>query len=130
MLSGAALWGVVLVAITEVSSGVDALSAGSLTLAWLLVAAVGGFGLLRLPPSPAVPPLVRLADGTASRWLLGGLALVAAGTLVTALVSAPNNWDSMTYHLTRVEHWVQNASVHFYPTQHVARTTTTRWRNG
>ena len=37
-------------------------------------------------------------------------------TLVTALISPPNNWDSMTYHMSRVEYWIQNKGVHFFVT--------------
>ncbi len=37
-------------------------------------------------------------------------------TLITALVAAPNNWDSMTYHLARVEAWRQLEAVSHYAT--------------
>lgn len=52
-------------------------------------------------------------------WHRGGwlaLALVGALTLVTALVAAPNNWDSMTYHLARIAAWVELGDVVHYPT--------------
>ena len=40
-------------------------------------------------------------------------------TLVTAMVSPPNNMDSMSYHMPRVMHWIQNASISHYPTDNV-----------
>jgi hypothetical protein len=61
-------------------------------------------------------------DRWVGRWgwvdalLVGGLVVLAAGELVVALVAPPNNADSMGYHLPRVEHWVQDRSVGFYPT--------------
>jgi Dolichyl-phosphate-mannose-protein mannosyltransferase len=36
--------------------------------------------------------------------------------LTLALVSPPNTYDSMTYHLARVANWIQFGSVEFYPT--------------
>ncbi len=58
-----------------------------------------------------------------SRFELSLLAyLILIGVLigVIAWVAPPNTWDSMTYHLSRVIHWIQNKSVAFYPT-HILR---------
>jgi len=43
-------------------------------------------------------------------------ALILMATFVIAIVSPPNNTDSMVYHLSRVAHWVQNQSIAFFPT--------------
>jgi hypothetical protein len=45
--------------------------------------------------------------------VLGALFLA---DLVVALRSPPNNFDSQTYHLSRIEHWVTQGNVGFYPT--------------
>ena len=50
-------------------------------------------------------------------WLALTLtALILLGTFVTAICSAPNNYDSMTYHMARVSHWIQQQNVDFHPT--------------
>jgi len=36
--------------------------------------------------------------------------------LFLALLYPPNTWDSMTYHMARVAHWMQQQSVAYYPT--------------
>ncbi|NER28223.1 MAG: 4-amino-4-deoxy-L-arabinose transferase [Symploca sp. SIO1C4] len=48
--------------------------------------------------------------------LLGGVVLIVATVGLIALVAPPNTWDSMTYHMSRVVHWIQNHSLAHYPT--------------
>jgi hypothetical protein len=43
--------------------------------------------------------------------------------LLTIFIS-PNNWDSMAYHLPRVEHWIQNKNIYPYPTNIVRQVLT------
>ncbi|MGK5442550.1 hypothetical protein ACSNN7_12140 [Micromonospora sp. URMC 105] len=50
----------------------------------------------------------RLLAGT-----IGGVLLVE---LLVALLAEPNNFDSQTYHLPKVEHWVAQGSLDFWPT--------------
>src|SRR5262249_44420582 len=45
-----------------------------------------------------------------------GVGIVVALVGVVALLSPPNTWDAMEYHMPRVVHWMQNRSVAFYRT--------------
>jgi hypothetical protein len=47
--------------------------------------------------------------------------------LLIAMVAAPNNWDSMFYHLCRVMHWQQNRSIGFYVTQSLVQLVSGPW---
>lgn len=50
---------------------------------------------------------------------IAGVILIIGICLLTALVVPPHNYDSMTYHLPRVMHWIQNQSVAHYPTHNL-----------
>jgi hypothetical protein len=42
--------------------------------------------------------------------------LIILPLLLLAIFIPPNNWDSMAYHLPRVEKWIQNKNIYPYPT--------------
>jgi len=45
-----------------------------------------------------------------------GIGAVVVMVGLVAILSPPNTWDSLTYHMSRVAHWIQNQSVQHYPT--------------
>ncbi|NJK35143.1 MAG: hypothetical protein HC919_09410 [Oscillatoriales cyanobacterium SM2_2_1] len=61
-----------------------------------------------------------LGERQLSVYVFWAIASVLFITLATALIAPPDNWDSMTYHMSRVMHWMQNRSVEHYPT-HILR---------
>jgi hypothetical protein len=106
--------------LSELLGAVHAFRRGPLAIAWALCAlgALVSLARRRRPngrPAAGDPALERFEVG-----LLAGLSLVGAAVALTAVASAPNNWDSLTYHLPRALHWVQGASLAHYPT-HVMR---------
>src|SRR5580765_4628812 len=42
------------------------------------------------------------------------IGLILLVTFFIARTVVPNSWDSMTYHLPRIEHWLQNGSLAIY----------------
>lgn len=60
---------------------------------------------------------IREADSLAVVGLAVAIVIVEA---VIALRAPPNTWDCMSYHLSRVAHWISRRSVAFYPT-HILR---------
>src|SRR5687767_12704290 len=50
-------------------------------------------------------------------WFITSLLVIS---LLVAILYPPNNYDSLTYHMARVEHWRQNESISHYQT-HILR---------
>ena len=61
--------------------------------------------------------LYRHPSSPTTIFFLGSLIVfIVSITFIIALKAPPNNFDSMTYHMARVSHWIQNQSVKYYPT--------------
>lgn len=92
----------------------QAVTRGGVVAAHLLVVAAAWAALGR----------VELASGVRRGWLAlrrlgwGGVAVAPLGALIalSAWRYAPNNWDSMSYHMARVAHWIQLRSIANYDT--------------
>jgi 4-amino-4-deoxy-L-arabinose transferase-like glycosyltransferase len=117
VLSAAVVWAVLLVAITELLSLFHCLTFFWLAGAWgvvtLTLAAVGfWFTEKAVTPAHFKPRDTLLMP----KILLLATSLIVATLAFVAWVAPPNTYDSMSYHMSRVVHWIQNRSVNHYPT--------------
>ena len=48
--------------------------------------------------------------------IIGSILFITFLTFIIAIFSPPNNWDSMTYHMSRIQYWIQNNRVDFFIT--------------
>lgn len=114
--------GLVVTIITEILSLADTICFPAITAAWFIADAAMLYlctflakrkpGCFRFPPQPNLSSMDLLS--------LCGMATLAIALLVIALICPPNTWDSMTYHLGRIIHWMQNENLNPYPT-HITR---------
>lgn len=115
LLGAAVCFGLLLATATELLSLFSAITYFSLAAFWGGVAALAMlFLFLKCDRQKIRRPRLE------NTGLLVAISAVTATTLLIAIVAPPNNWDSMTYHMARVVHWIQNSSVAHYPT-HITR---------
>jgi hypothetical protein len=115
------VWGVLVTFITEITSVFRLLTFGSLLLIWLLIDITLICIYSRLYRKNK-KKFINLDFNVTYKWSfcstlqLGSLITIVVIIGLTALIAPPNTWDSMTYHMSRVVHWIQNQSVAHYPT--------------
>lgn len=105
-------------ATTEIFSLFGGISASGIILTW---SAASAFLLAKFHKDIKNGAAEMRADfwqkiKAAPKFYLVLIAFIYLVTLLIALVSPPNTYDSMTYHMARVGHWIQNGTVAFYPT--------------
>lgn len=123
VLSAAVTWGTIVTLGTETLSIGQKITFGWVLGFWLLTNIILGWIYYRLlkigkrslyrPIIPDINPVLLV--------LLVGITFIVATVTVISLVAPPNNWDSMTYHMARVVHWIQNHSLAHYPTYYSAQ---------
>lgn len=122
-MAACAIWGVALVALTEGLSLFNAISFWPVLNSWLSISF--GAAVFYFFSKPEAGKISRQTLRFSLRGdkvpvpqlvFVSGICLILLMTGCVALVSAPNNWDSMTYHLTRVLNWMDHHSLRNYPT--------------
>jgi hypothetical protein len=117
LLSAAIGLGLLFTAITEFLSLFSQITFGWVLIAWVLCSSglllgcwLSGTGCswIRLQNSSFLSPFLTFSGI--------GILTVLLTLGVVALTAPPNNWDSMTYHMSRVMNWIQNQNLAHYPT--------------
>ncbi len=67
-------------------------------------------------PKLKFPKVHFLSLNVVDKVLTVAIIFIALITLFIGGTSPPNNWDSMTYHLSRIQYWIQNSGVQFFDT--------------
>ncbi|MBI5310245.1 MAG: glycosyltransferase family 39 protein [Actinobacteria bacterium] len=122
-----AVFSVVVIELLSLGAGHDPAAArgGHLTRGWLLLVwvplAVWGAIVVIRRSKQLRTDLARLREALrgllrCEQAMLATIAICVLVTAAVALVAAPNTWDSMTYHLARVDVWLQLGGVAHYAT--------------
>lgn len=110
-------WAAAVAVSTEALSTLTALTRPGVSLFWLLVIASLAAYLYQIKPAQISEEKTRTPNLLAAeRLLVFGITGIVLTVGLIAFAAPPNNWDSMTYHMARVAHWVQNQTAAFYPT--------------
>jgi hypothetical protein len=121
-----------LTAIVEVSSVFHKLNQTTVASLWAVSDVLLLIGILWLrkkrrgwPFSESAPGLQRVVARAVNEWrlwpagakcFLGTGAVFLAALFLIALLTPTTNVDSLSYHLARMAHWIQQESVEHYPT--------------
>jgi hypothetical protein len=130
------IWGIFLVLITEALSFFHNIKLFSFFGAWLLVFLLASVFILFNCHIHEIQVFINKECNKCVKLLkinkfvgfsLLSIILVVSLALFLALISPPNNWDSMTYHMSRVVNWLQNQSLEHYPTHNLRQIDSPPW---
>lgn len=116
------LHGLLFVLITEGLSAYSTLSFRYVLLSWLLILLVllGACLYKRIRLTKIREILIATVSIYRLGWMVWIMAICVLVSFILAIAYPPNNYDSMTYHMARVAHWVQNKNIAYYQT-HILR---------
>ncbi len=115
VIKASLVWAIINYGIIESLSFFQQINFSSALIAWSVVFLLTSVFVIRsfllIRPVWSIPTL-----SNSEYLLLSAISLVVLSVGVSAFIFPPSTTDAMTYHLSRVMHWIQNESVNFYPT--------------
>lgn len=128
IITSCILFSCFLLGITEFLSLLAWLNSGSIFISWCVIS-IFCFILLIVFKERSLKFVYHVVKkikayyfviGIFKRLLLATFILLLIILLFQGIVYPPNNFDSMTYHMARIPHWISDSSVMHYPT-HIYR---------
>ena len=124
------LWGFLLFVLTEALSFFKLLEYFPILLSWAVLLLFSLTVLMINRSLLKKKCLCKVDEGRTDplvRVVYPILIIIFVLTAVTSFLCPPNTYDSLTYHIARVAHWVQNRTVAFYPTHIVRQVVSPMW---
>ncbi len=126
---GSVFWGFIITILTEVFSIFNIIGFWSVFLVWMILL-ISLSTMLLLSNQPLDINRIKLEIKTLSlteSLLITSVILAILIIGIAAWVYPPNTWDSMTYHMSRVMHWIQNHNIGFFPTSNLREVHQNPW---
>ena len=112
--------GLLVVLSTEILSLAKLLTFEAVLAFWLIIILSTSIYLFKQPKSKQPFLTFKLSDFTLSNKIFISLIIFIVFIIgIVAFVAPPNTYDSMTYHMAKIPHWIQNQTVAYYPTNHM-----------
>jgi 4-amino-4-deoxy-L-arabinose transferase-like glycosyltransferase len=108
------VWGVLVLAVTEGLGSLHLLAPVPVGLAWASILGALIWFASRRGMRPSVSRGIAVLAEAPLAW--GAVGTILVLTLITGIFGAPNVWDGLTYHLPRVERWVEQGHLGFWAT--------------
>lgn len=122
ILSATITWGVFTVLMTEILSIFGLVNFAFLCVAWSVFNALLLFACIKYKVFYPIS-FDQIFNQYKKLDLLNQLLIISVVIIVAtigliAIITPPNNWDTMAYVMPRIMHWIQNQSVDHYPTHY------------
>ena len=110
-------FGIATILVTEISSFFHAYNSSFAILFWSILCSLLTFVSFKQKLFDWNKYKFLYATNKKIIWFIGSISILL---FIQGILYPPNNWDSMTYHMARIAHWVMNESIEPYPT-HIYR---------